>query len=87
MFDDLNRRYWRGRLPRYHVIRRAALKGGRLGVCRDEIRTILLRADLQGEELRLTLLHEMCHIGTGKGLLSRPPLPEKDAAHRSSRRT
>ena len=66
LFDELNRRYWRGRLPRYRVIRRALLPRF-LGTCSDETQTILVDSSLAGEMLRLTLLHEMCHIGTDKG--------------------
>lgn len=65
LFDELNRRYWHGRLPRYRVIRRAALRC--LGGCNNRTRMILLRRDLAGEALRLTLLHEMCHIGPDVG--------------------
>ena len=64
LFDELNERYWHGRLPRYRVIFQAALYGGRLGFCDDKTRTILLLRSLNRKELRLTLLHEMCHIGT-----------------------
>src|SRR5207245_227092 len=66
LFDELNRRYWSGRLPWYRVIRRA-LPPRFLGTCPDETRTILVDSSLAGETLRLTLLHEMCHIGTGRG--------------------
>lgn len=62
LFDEYNRRYWRGRLPRYRVIRRA-LPPDLLGRCSDARRTILLQKDLEPERMRLTLLHEMCHIG------------------------
>jgi hypothetical protein len=67
LFDELNKRYWRGRLPKYRVIRRAVLRGDVLGQCDNRRRTILLRSDVTEEQLRLTLLHEMCHIGTGRG--------------------
>ncbi len=67
LFDEFNRRYWRGRLPTYRVIRRAVILGRCLGLCSNDSRTILLRRELQGELLRLVLLHEMCHIGTGSG--------------------
>ena len=63
LFDELNKRYWRGRLPRYRVIRRAALGDRAMGLCNNKTRTILLLQSLDGEKLRLTLLHEMCHIG------------------------
>lgn len=64
LFDEFNRKYWRNRLPKYRVIRRATLRGECLGICSNQTKTILLRRDLAGEDLRLTLLHEMCHIGT-----------------------
>jgi hypothetical protein len=68
LFADLNRRYWRSRLPRYRVIRRARLgREDRLGECDNRTGTILLRKDLDPERLRLVLLHEMCHIGAGPG--------------------
>jgi hypothetical protein len=64
LFDELNRKYWRGRLPRYRVIQRATLHG-LLGRCRNAHRTILLAPHPSLEALRLTLLHEMCHIKSG----------------------
>ena len=66
LFDELNRKYWRGRLPRYRVIQRASLRD-LLGQCDNTRRTILLAPHSSPEKLRLTLLHEMCHIGTGPG--------------------
>ncbi len=63
VFDEFNRRYWRGRLPKYRVIRRAQVLGRALGRCYNLTQTILLRKDLSDEDVRLTLLHEMCHIG------------------------
>ena len=66
LFDELNRRYWRGRLPKYRVIRRN-LSGKLLGRCDNERRTILLDNNQIDEDLRLTLLHEMCHIGRTPG--------------------
>jgi hypothetical protein len=67
LFDELNRKYWRGRLPRYRVIERASLRANCLGQCDNARRTILLAPHPSPEALRLTLLHEMCHIGTGPG--------------------
>ena len=67
LFDELTRKYWRGRLPRYRVIERASLPADRLGQCDNARRTILLASHPSPEALRLTLLHEMCHIGTGPG--------------------
>jgi hypothetical protein len=79
LFDEFNRRYWRGRLPRYRVIR-WRFKNELLGRCDNKRRTILLRSDLRGETLRLTLLHEMCHIGKGRGYDHGPVFLRK--AHR-----
>jgi hypothetical protein len=77
LFDELNRRYWKGRLPRYRVIRRQILPRRRLGICSDKTGTILLLQSLAGEELRLTLLHEMCHIGSGAGYSHGPRFQKK----------
>lgn len=77
LFDEFNRRYFRACLPRYRVIRRTVLRGNVLGVQRDKTRTILLRRDLTGENLQLTLLHEMCHIGTGSGYSHGPRFQKK----------
>jgi SprT-like family protein len=61
-FAELNARYWRGRLPRYRVIQRAGVPGD--GRCNNARQTILLGPHPSSEDLRLTLLHEMCHSGT-----------------------
>lgn len=65
LFDELNRRYWRGRLPKYRVIRRDLSRDELDGYCDDNRRTIVLHKDLADEDLRRTLLHEVCHIGSG----------------------
>ena len=83
LFDELNERYWHGRLPRHRVIRRAALRGRALGIHNNKSRTILLLQSLDGEKLRLTLLHEMCHIGTGGGYSHGPRFLRK--LHRLAR--
>ncbi len=67
LFDQLNKRFWRGRLPKYRVISRGKIPGDALGACRNETKIISLRKDLSEEDLRLTLLHEMCHIGPEVG--------------------
>ena len=67
LFDELNRRYWRGRLPYYRVIRRDLAKKEIRGKCNNESQTILLEKTLEDDEIRATLLHEMCHIGNGPG--------------------
>ncbi len=67
LFDRFNKKYWGNRLPRYRVIRRTNIARDYLGLCNNQTKTILLEKDLAGEDLRLTLLHEMCHIGSGSG--------------------
>ena len=67
LFDELNRRYWRGRLPRYRLICRNLTKQELLGRCYNQGKTILLEKSLTDDALRQTLLHEMCHIGSGPG--------------------
>ncbi len=64
LFDDLNRRHWRGRLPRYRVVRLELLPGRETvtGVCRHRTRTILVKRELSGDRLRVTMLHEMAHV-------------------------
>ena len=68
LFNELNRRYWRARLPRYRVIRVRSIgkKAKYIGFCNNRTKTILLDASLNGNELRETLIHEMCHIGMPK---------------------
>ena len=63
LFDELNKVFFRGRLPRYRVFRKP-LRANHNGWCLSEKRTILLHRELVGEELRQVLLHEMCHIGS-----------------------
>jgi hypothetical protein len=75
LFDAYNRQYWGGRLPKYRVIRRAALK--KLGVCRDATRTILIRRPQSSDAEALTLLHEMCHIGPERGFMHGPIFQRK----------
>src|SRR5438105_3964594 len=62
LFQDLNKRFWRGRLRAYRVIY-SKLPGNTRGVCNSKRRTIYIREGLQGDQLRRVLLHEMCHIG------------------------
>lgn len=60
-FDLYNRMYFRGRLPRYRVrLSSEGLSGGAHGTC-DSKRQVIRLAGFAGP---LTLLHEMCHIGT-----------------------
>jgi hypothetical protein len=63
LFDEFNARYSRGRLPRYRVF--PGHEEGLRGWCRDETKAIMLDRTLTGEDLQMTLLHEMAHIGTG----------------------
>jgi hypothetical protein len=51
LFDDLNRRNWRGRLPRYRVVRLELLPGRATitGVCRHRTRTTLVKRELSGD--------------------------------------
>lgn len=62
LFEELNRRYWNGRLPHYHVVYRR-LPGNTYGLCDSKRQSIYIRPGHQGEVLRRKLLHEMCHIG------------------------
>jgi len=72
-FDELNRAFFRGRLPRYRVRRcsqrtmRALLHASGCdcqGHCDDERRLISIVKGLSPSDERRVLLHEMCHIGT-----------------------
>jgi len=68
LYDEFNQTFFRGRLPRYRVRRDRFDDPGQFGLCRQEKQTILIRPGLDGNDLRETLLHEMCHIGsTGHG--------------------
>ncbi len=71
LFDDLNSRLFDGRLPKYRVRRRQP-HAGEFGCIDDAARTIWICAS---PDVRKTLLHEMCHIGTdGHGRLFRARL-------------
>ena len=64
LFDQFNRAFFRGRLPR-HTVRWAPLGvAGAHGRLRPRARTILLARGLPPRLVRQTLLHEMCHIGS-----------------------
>ncbi len=66
--NGFNQAFFLGRLPRYRVRRACFDAPGQYGLCRQEKQTILIRPGLDGNDLRETLLHEMCHIGsTGHG--------------------
>jgi hypothetical protein len=64
LFEQFNRAFFRGRLPR-HTVRWAPLGFvGAHGRLRPRTRTILLARGLPPRLVRQTLLHEMCHIGS-----------------------
>ena len=62
LYRELNQRFWNGRLPDYRV-RFCKLPVGKKGECLSERGLIRLTVGLEEDELRRTLLHEMCHIG------------------------
>ena len=71
LFDHLNDRFFKGRLPKYRV-HRCAPRIREHGFIDNEARTIWI---CNPSDLRKTLLHEMCHIGTsGHGRLFRAKL-------------
>jgi len=70
LFDELNERYFRGKLPSFKIVRESTRKNSvvsGMGRCQPSKRLITLHPDL-GDRLCQTLLHEMCHIET----LSKP---------------
>ncbi len=68
LFDDFNRRYFGGRL-RKRAVRwfsgNARVSCQHLGLCTP--RAIYIARHLTPERAAQTLVHEMCHIGVGKG--------------------
>lgn len=76
LFDEMNRQFFRGRLPKYRIVfsRQSRILGG---ICIPERRLIRLHPGLlanpagsfnhpevdSAERIRRVLLHEMCHIG------------------------
>ena len=67
LFEELNRIFFSGRLPPYKVrLTSFDTNTGEVqhGECLPEKQTILINSGLSGEDLRMTLLHEMCHIGS-----------------------
>jgi len=71
LYAQLNREFFRDRLPVYRVRFRQFDRPGQEGECKPTARTILLATPLKGDpqKLRQVLLHEMCHIGSpGHGL-------------------
>jgi hypothetical protein len=66
LFDELNERYFRGKLPSFKIARESTRKNSvvsGMGRCQPSKRLITLHPDL-GDHLCQTLLHEMCHIET-----------------------
>jgi len=64
LFEQLNERFFWGRLPQYRVRRINPRCSGWGGECDAGARTISLARYLSGEAARQVLLHEMCHVGT-----------------------
>ncbi len=62
LYHELNRKFFRGRLPRYRVTLSSSIPSH--GACLNDRRLIQLQRGLDPEMLRRLLLHEMCHIGT-----------------------
>lgn len=62
LFDELNRHYWRGRLPKYTVRRLPWKRIGSDGCCDYKTQRIELASECPAEKLRAVLLHEMIHI-------------------------
>src|SRR5438552_18817858 len=65
LFDEFNRRYWNGRLPRYSVRRQSKIKDGELegwAFCDHHKERIIIKSSLEGDVLREVLLHEMVHV-------------------------
>ena len=68
LYREFNEQFWSGRLPQYRVAFHS-LPGNLLGECLTDRKLIRIAPSLKGkpDQLRRTLLHEMCHIGTGTG--------------------
>ncbi len=62
LFDNLNERYFRGRLPRYRVTHYSFMPRTVRGQTLRDRRLIRLAQGLSPRVLRMTLLHEMLHI-------------------------
>jgi hypothetical protein len=62
LYNELNRQFFNGRLPRYRVTFYKAMT--KQGWCISERRLIRLSPSLPDAQIRKVLLHEMCHIGT-----------------------
>jgi SprT-like family len=66
LFDDLNQRFFRGRLPAYRIQFTRFEIPGKKGECDNDRRMIMLSREPKDDPdgLRQWLLHEMCHIGS-----------------------
>jgi hypothetical protein len=60
LFDEFNRRYWRGRLPKYRVIRRDLTSSKLFGRCDNDRQTILLHKELHGRNFLLISAYQPC---------------------------
>jgi WLM domain len=69
LFDELNQKYFSGKLRKRRVRWADWKVAPQSGLCTP--RAIYIRRGLSSELVLTTLLHEMCHIGTGKGHGSR----------------
>ena len=73
LYDQLNRRFFGGRLPRYRVVlaerlpRTSWTEPTTMAFCDDKRELIRLRRTVAPTALRRALLHEMCHIGLPYG--------------------
>ncbi len=65
LYDELNARYFAGKLPRYRVTQSRTMLSR--GWCLRERHLIRVHADLSSKGQRATLLHEMCHVAAGYG--------------------
>ena len=65
LFDELNRKYFGGKLRKRPVRWAAWKREPQDGLCTP--RAIYIRRGISSECVAQTLVHEMCHIGTGKG--------------------
>ena len=64
LYDEFNRTFFHGRLAKYQVKRACFDCPVQHGICLPEKQTILIHSGVIGYDLRETLLHEMCHIGS-----------------------
>jgi hypothetical protein len=65
LFDEMNRKYFGGRLKKRRVRWATWNSSQRKGLCTSK--AIYIQRGLEPDEVMATLLHEMCHIITGSG--------------------